>query len=67
MVQDMKKTFYWIEKQFKRFMYKKYLVNKDIQMAIRDNSLERVFKIVPKHSRDIFMKELVKQKPELIR
>lgn len=62
----MKSILYWSENKMKRVMYKKYLLEKDIQMAIQDNSAERVLRIVPKHSKDIFMKELKRIKPELV-
>lgn len=62
----MKSILYWSENKMKRVMYKKYLLEKDIQMAIQDNTAERVLRIVPKHSKDIFIKELKRIKPELV-
>lgn len=56
-----------LEKRFKRFLYKKYLLEKDLAMAIQQNSLERVKRIVPKHSVDIFMEELKKTNPHLLK
>lgn len=49
-----------IEIYIKRFLYKKYFLKKDINMALRNNSLDRVLRIVPKHSKEIFLKEIKK-------
>lgn len=64
---SIKSIFYWIEKRFKRILYKKYLLKKDLAMAIQENSVERVKRIVPNHSLDIFMKELKKTNPHLLK
>ncbi|MCK2000157.1 hypothetical protein MZM54_02000 [[Brevibacterium] frigoritolerans] len=62
-----KNIFYWIENRFKRILYKKYLLEKDLTMAIQENSVERVKRMVPNHSLDIFMKELKKINPQLLK
>lgn len=56
----------WFTKQLKRSLYKKMLLEKDIAMAINDGTIDRVIRIVPKHSKDIFEKKLKEVRPELL-
>ncbi|MGF7535753.1 hypothetical protein AAGG74_19030 [Bacillus mexicanus] len=56
----------WFEKKMKRTLYKKMLLEKDIAMAINDGSVDRVVRIVPKHSKDIFENRLKAVRPDLL-
>jgi len=61
----MKKVLKWLERPVKQLVYRKLVMQEDIEAASRDGHFEKVFRTVPKHSKNAFVKEMKRVKPEM--